>query len=139
MRHAVLSVKFLFLGLLAALLVACNPIAVISYSPTEPAANEEVEFDGTGTLISNMPTGAAAVAYEWDFGDGKTARGATVTHTYTRAGTFRVTLTVTDSAGRSGTSSEDVTVQAADPNATSSSTTDESTDTTDDTTTDGTT
>ena len=113
MKNALLSVKLLFIGLVAALLVACNPIAVMEYSPSEPRANQEIEFDGSGTLISNMPTGAAAVSYEWKFGDGKTARGETVTHTYTRAGTYQVTLTVTDSAGRSGTTTENITVREA--------------------------
>lgn len=113
MKNALLSVKLLFIGLVATLLVACNPIAVMEYSPSEPRANQEIEFDGSGTLISNMPTGAAAVSYEWKFGDGKTARGETVTHTYTRAGTYQVTLTVTDSAGRSGTTTENITVREA--------------------------
>lgn len=113
MKNTLLSVKLLFIGLVATLLVACNPIAVMEYSPSEPRANQEIEFDGSGTLISNMPTGAAAVSYEWKFGDGKTARGETVTHTYTRAGTYQVTLTVTDSAGRSGTTTENITVREA--------------------------
>ena len=113
MKNALLSVKLLFIGLVATLLVACNPIAVMEYSPSEPRANQELEFDGSGTLISNMPTGAAAVSYEWKFGDGKTARGETVTHTDPRAGTYQVTLTVTDSAGRSGSTTENITVREA--------------------------
>jgi hypothetical protein len=36
MRKALLSVKLLFIGLVASLLVACNPIAVMEYSPSEP-------------------------------------------------------------------------------------------------------
>jgi len=113
MRNAILSVKLLFIGLVASLLVACNPIAIISFSPSEPRVGQEIEFDGAETLISNMPAGAKAVTYEWNFGDGKRARGETVTHTYTRTGTYRVTLTVTDSAGRSGSTSEDITVREA--------------------------
>lgn len=128
MRKALLSVKLLFIGLVASLLVACNPIAVMEYSPSEPRAGQEIEFDGSGTLISNMPTGATAVTYEWKFGDGKTARGESVTHTYTRAGTYQVTLTVTDSAGRSGTTTENITVREALP----SSGTDSGTDTEED-------
>jgi chitodextrinase len=113
MRNALLSVKLLFIGLVASLLVACNPIAIISFSPSEPRVGQEVEFDGAGTLISSMPAGAKAVTYEWNFGDNKTGRGETATHTYTRTGTFRVTLTVTDSAGRSGTTTEVITVREA--------------------------
>ena len=37
--------------------------------------------------------------YEWDFGDGSTATSITVNHTYTNAGIYTVTLTVTDNEG----------------------------------------
>ncbi len=36
----------------------------------------------------------------WDFGDGQTATGSSVSHTYTNAGTPRVHLVVTDSQGQ---------------------------------------
>jgi PKD repeat protein len=39
----------------------------------------------------------AATTFEWDFGDGRTATGQSVTHTYPSGGRFTVTLT-----GRSG-------------------------------------
>lgn len=38
-------------------------------------------------------------AYTWDFGDGTTASGATVTHPYAVTGTYMVHLTVTDTDG----------------------------------------
>jgi alpha-galactosidase len=39
-------------------------------------------------------SGVPAVGYVWDFGDGIRTEGAKVFHTYTRAGTFTVRLTV---------------------------------------------
>lgn len=36
------------------------------------------------------------VRYEWDFGDGNVALGATVEHTFRKTGTYQVTLKVTD-------------------------------------------
>jgi hypothetical protein len=39
-------------------------------------------------------SGVLAVSCVWDFGDGISAHGAKVSHTYTRAGTFTVRLTV---------------------------------------------
>jgi PKD repeat protein len=38
------------------------------------------------------------VSYVWHFGDGKTARGATVKHTYSKTKSYRATLTVTDNS-----------------------------------------
>ena len=49
-------------------------------------------YDPDGT-ISN---------YSWDFGDGKTGSGISVAHTYSKAGDFTVTLTVTDNNGAIG-------------------------------------
>ena len=40
--------------------------------------------------------------YQWDFGDGGTASGATVEHTYTTPWRYTVELTVTDSGGAIG-------------------------------------
>lgn len=52
-----------------------------------------VAFDGTGSSDLEGPI----QTYAWDFGDeSPTGTGAEPTHTYTTAGTFTVTLTVTD-------------------------------------------
>ncbi|MBI2967543.1 MAG: PKD domain-containing protein [Bacteroidetes bacterium] len=42
-----------------------------------------------------------AVSYFWDFGDGDTDSGQSVTHIYSTAGNFSVTLTVTNACGNS--------------------------------------
>lgn len=42
-------------------------------------------------------------AYSWDFGDGIEGNGADATHTYSRPGTYTVTLTVADADGLTGT------------------------------------
>lgn len=52
-------------------------------------------FDGS---TSSDPDGTVA-GYSWDFGDGQTATGATVSHVFASGGTYRVTLTVADNAG----------------------------------------
>ncbi|TWD83284.1 PKD repeat protein [Kribbella amoyensis] len=64
------------------------------------------DFSGTG---SSDPDGSIAT-YEWDFGDGSTATGATPSHTYTAPGSYTVTLTVTDNEGATGTDSRPLTV-----------------------------
>lgn len=46
--------------------------------------------------------------YNWDFGDGSTGSGLTVSNTYSTNGTFTVVLTATDSCGTEHTYAKDV-------------------------------
>lgn len=57
-----------------------------------------VNFDGS----ASSDTEGTIVSYDWDFGDGVTASGVMVGHIYTSAGTYTVTLTVTDNGGLTG-------------------------------------
>ena len=47
---------------------------------------------------ATMP-GGKITAYRWWFGDGRSASGRSVRHTYARAGTYKLVLRATDSAG----------------------------------------
>jgi PKD repeat protein len=60
--------------------------------PYQGATNQPLSFDGSG---SSDPDGDN-LSYAWDFGDGGTGSGASPSHTYVAAGTYLVTLTVTD-------------------------------------------
>ena len=60
--------------------------------PYSGTAGVAVQFDGSG---SSDPDGTIA-GYAWDFGDGNTGMGERPTHTYAVAGSYTVTLTVTD-------------------------------------------
>jgi PKD domain/Beta-propeller repeat len=62
-------------------------------------------FDGSA---SSDPDGTIT-GYSWNFGDGTTGTGPTVSHTYAAAATYAVMLTVTDNAGATGTHSKSVT------------------------------
>ena len=48
----------------------------------------------TGTFLCISPTPVDVVAFQWNFGDGKTAEGRRVSHSYDSTGTFIVTCTV---------------------------------------------
>lgn len=75
------------------------PVAVIYLEPASGAPPLTVVCDGSGST-----SGAEIVSWRWDFGDGATAEGTVVTHTYTEEGTYTVSLTVEDALGRTDTS-----------------------------------
>lgn len=52
-------------------------------------------FDGSASTDSD----GSIVAYRWDFGNGKTAEGKTVTYEYVNDGEMHITLTVVDNGG----------------------------------------
>jgi PKD repeat protein len=74
-----------------------------------------VAFDATG---SSDPEGQP-LTYAWDFGDGTTGTGATTTKTYGAAGTYQITLTVTDAGGLTNSRSAQVEVTSPPPGNTS--------------------
>jgi hypothetical protein len=85
---------------------AMAPSASIS-APSSVAAGSRAVF--TGSASDPFPRGSIA-SYSWDFGDGHTAVGASVRHTYSRGGKFTVTLKVTDRYGVVGKTTATVTV-----------------------------
>ena len=54
--------------------------------------NEVFHFDGYRSYDPDGDT----LTYQWNFGDGATGTGATPSHAYSAAGTYNVTLTVSD-------------------------------------------
>jgi PKD repeat protein len=57
--------------------------------------NEEIQFSAENSYDED----GSIVSYHWNFGDGITAKGEVVSHTYTALGSYQVTLTVTDDEG----------------------------------------
>jgi PKD repeat protein len=91
--------------------VAVSPVAVLTFSPQDPRVGTTVFFDGTG---STAPAPATIALYALNYGDG-TADGPSPpprqTHVFAAAATYVVRLTVTDTAGRSATTTVNVTVR----------------------------
>ncbi len=92
-------------------------VTQLSITVTEPAeppvarftyAANDLMVDFTDTSTDD----GAVVGWDWDFGDGNTANIANPSHTYMTAGTYTVSLTVTDDMGDSDAASQDVTVRA---------------------------
>ena len=79
--------------------------AYYQYTPENPTAGTQVEFDASETTGNNIKS------YEWSFGDGTTATGQTATHTYDSAGTYTVQLNVSDQSGQTDTIDADITVE----------------------------
>jgi peroxiredoxin len=96
---------------LASLLSGCfssnvPPAATFTRSPSAGGAPLSVFFDASGSL----DTDGTITEYAWGFGDGTSADGVSVTHTYALPGTFAAELTVTDDLGASDTSNKMVVV-----------------------------
>jgi PKD repeat protein/subtilisin family serine protease len=80
--------------------------------PAQPTAAFTYSNAGltvTFTDASSSPNGSVT-AWSWDFGDSSSATSQSPVHTYNAAGSYIVTLTITDNAGESDIYSETVTV-----------------------------
>ena len=71
------------------------PIASFTESAETVYTGETIHFDAS----SSFDPDGTIVSYYWDFGDGTTATGIVVEHTYVDDGNYLVTLKVTDDDG----------------------------------------
>jgi RHS repeat-associated protein len=76
---------------------ASGPVAVLSANG-RIVVNESISFDGSESYDQS---GGSIVSYVWDFGDGNSGSGSVVSHFYSHAGVYQLTLTVTDNDGLS--------------------------------------
>ena len=76
-----------------------QPPQPVMTSPPQAEVAQEVTFDGS----QSQPGSSPIAAYDWDFGDGNRGNGPVVTHGYSAAGTYQVTLTVTGQDGLANT------------------------------------
>ncbi|MDJ0805370.1 MAG: PKD domain-containing protein [Gammaproteobacteria bacterium] len=90
--------------------VVNDPPTADSAGPYTASVGEPINFDGSG---SSDPDGSI-VSYLWTFGDGASASTESPTHTYTAAGTYPVTLTVTDDDNARDSASTSATIIAVD-------------------------
>jgi len=89
-----------------AILIPGGPTPAFSAAPQSGPAPHTVQF-------LDYTTGA--VTWCWDFGDGRTSTEQNPVHVYHQSGRYPVTLTVTDSAGRTGAKTEYEFILVTDP------------------------
>jgi PKD repeat protein len=80
-----------------------------TFTPTNPSDHQRVLFDAS---TSEAPANNPIAGYSWNFGDGGSGAGRTATHDYSSAGTYVVTLTISDVYGRSASTSQTINVGA---------------------------
>ena len=84
------------------------PIAAVSATPSSAYGPASVSVSAAG---SSDPDGTIASTV-LNFGDGTTANAVSASHTYSTAGIYTITATVTDNKGASSSASTSVTVKA---------------------------
>jgi len=83
--------------------------------PGTPVANFSDTISGLSVSFtdSSTDTGATIASRAWTFGDGSSSTATNPSHTYAAAGTYSVTLKVTDSTGVSSSKTQSVTVSGS--------------------------
>jgi len=82
------------------------PVADFTFSPLIPTTEDKIRFRDR----SSDPDGCI-VSWSWDFGDGQTSDKQNPRHQYRRAGTYTVTLTITDDYGATDSISKEIRVR----------------------------
>lgn len=105
---------------------AGTPRAKFTYAPSNPKEGEDVQFDASTSLDcppgvtaeSQCYLGGDALTYKWHFSDGGGGGWMRDWYRFNKPGTYTVTLTVTNSRGKSDSTSKFITVgEGAQPTA----------------------
>jgi len=83
------------------------PLSVYAYYSGIGYVGENIQFYGYVETLSGQPP----YTYYWDFGDGSTSTQLNPTHTYTKAGNYTFTFTVTDNASDTANQSNTITIR----------------------------
>jgi len=86
--------------------LSSKPKASFKASPLRGVSPLKVSFDAS----KSSDKGGRIVSYGWKFGDGSRGERKKASHTYTKPGTFQVTLTVTDDISLTDSMSKEITV-----------------------------
>ena len=94
-------------------IIGTGVFASFTASPSDPVPGGLVSFNGSSSIGAG---GASIVGWLWDFGNGTQSQetDAFASTSYGTVGAYTVTLTVTDSDGRTGSTTRTVTVTEPD-------------------------
>jgi serine protease AprX len=91
--------------------------AAIALTPGSiaPNASFAVVTSGTSVNLTNTSTDSDGTidSFSWDFGDESTSSEASTNHTYSTAGSYSITLTVTDNDGLTESVSRNITISSS--------------------------
>jgi PKD repeat protein len=88
-----------------------NLVPAFTFTPSNPAQGQTVIFDA-------QESAGSIAQYRWDFGDGRTGTGQTISHAFSAVGNYIVRLTLVDPGGRTQSVSRSIAVgQGAAPTA----------------------
>jgi PKD repeat protein len=90
------------------------PVPNFDVIPTTPERGQPARFDASKTTDEGVAC-LDKCTYLWEFGDGNSATGRIVSHTYSSGRAFTVTLTVTDAAGSTASIVRVINVSAVAP------------------------
>ncbi len=83
-------------GILGEASAGSGPIAAVS-DVGQTVVNQSIALDAKTSFDPN--NSSASLNYTWNFGDGATASGVAVNHTYTKVGTYMLSLSVSSAKG----------------------------------------
>jgi len=87
--------------------VPITPLAgTFNFSPVTPSAGTIVSFSAIGS------GGVLPYSFSWNFGDGISSDGATLTHSYAKPGNYTVSLITSDNSEQTSPTSQVVDVHA---------------------------
>ncbi|MDX1282818.1 immune inhibitor A domain-containing protein [Shewanella colwelliana] len=92
--------------------VSATDLILLKVEVPPAAGFSFVASDLQVTFTDSTLAGVGALSYQWAFGDGTNSAEQSPTHTYNQAGSYTVTLTVTDASNNTSTVSQAVVVTA---------------------------